>query len=78
MQVLCQNLNWAHHSLADIKVPGPLNKAVDHKVEIPAEDLVKGLLVPGLGDTVPWQNQLSVGALEHWEDLSQSQWVTVE
>lgn len=68
MQVLGQNPNEAHDCVGDIKVFGPLNDAVDYKVKLPAEHLVQRLLLTRLGDGVPRQDQLSVGAFKHCED----------
>lgn len=65
MQVLGQNTDGAHDCLANIKVFGLLNNSVDYEVEFPAEHLVQRLLLTGLGNAVPRQNQLSVGALKH-------------
>lgn len=65
MQVLGQNPNGAHHRLANIKVFGSLNDPVDYKVNLPAEHLVKRLTLRRLGNAIPRQDQLSVGALEH-------------
>lgn len=65
MQVLGQNSNGAHNRLANIKVFGSLNDAVDYYVDFPDEHLVQRLLRTRLGDAVPRQDQLSVGALEH-------------
>lgn len=77
MQVLGQNPNGAHDCVGDIKVFGPFNDAVDYKVKFPAENLVQGLLLARLGDGVPRQDELSVGAFKHCEDsrhtASQSQ-----
>ena len=65
MQVLGQNANGAHDRLANIKVPGPLNDPVDYEVDFPAEHLVQRLVLARLGNKVPRQDQLSVGALKH-------------
>lgn len=65
MQVLSQNTNAAHDRLANVEAFGSLDDAVDHKVELPAEHLVQGLAPTRLGDAVPRQEQLGVGALEH-------------
>lgn len=65
MQVLRENPNGAHHRLGDIKVYGPLNDAIDHKVNFSAEDLVERLLLAGLRHFIPGQDQLSIGTLEH-------------
>lgn len=65
MQVLSQNPNGAHHRLADIKVIGLLNDAVNYEVEFPAEHLMQRLVLAWFGNTVPRQDQLCVGALKH-------------
>lgn len=65
MQVLGQNPNGAHHRLADVKVSGPLNDAVNYEVKLPAEQHVQRLVLAGLGDAVPGQDQPSVGTLKH-------------
>lgn len=65
MQVLGQNTNGAHYRLTNIKVSGSLNNAVDYEVELPAEHLVQRLVLAWLGNSVPRQDQLSVGALKH-------------
>lgn len=71
MQVLGQNPNGAHDRLAHIKVSGSLNDPADYEVEFPAEHLVQRLVLAGLGNGVPRQDQLSVGALKHWGEQSQ-------
>lgn len=71
MQVLSQDTNGAHDRLANIKVFGSLNDPVDDEVELPAEHLVQRLVLAWLGDAVPRQDQLGVGALEHWGQQSQ-------
>lgn len=71
MQVLGQNSNGAHNRLANIKVFGSLNDAVDYYVDFPDEHLVQRLLRTRLGDAVPRQDQLSVGALKHWGEQPQ-------
>lgn len=71
MQVLGQNSNGAHNHLANIKVFGSLNDAVDYYVDFPDEHLVQRLLRTRLGDAVPRQDQLSVGALKHWGEQPQ-------
>lgn len=76
MQVLGQNPNGAHDCVGDIKVFGSFNDAVDYKVEFPAENLVQGLLLARLGDGVPRQDQLSVGAFKHCEDSRHAQQVS--
>lgn len=65
MQVLSQNANGAHNRLANVKVFGSLNDPVDYEVNFPAEHLVQRLLLTRLGNAVPRQDQLSVGALKH-------------
>lgn len=65
MQVLGQNSNGAHNRLANIKVFGSLNDAIDYYVDFPAKHLVQRLLRTRLGDAVPRQDQLSVDALKH-------------
>lgn len=65
MQVLGQDTNGAHDGLAHIKVFGSLNDPVDYKVDLPAEHLVQRLVLAWLGNVVPRQDQLGVGALEH-------------
>lgn len=71
MQVLCQNANGAHDRLANIKVFGSFNDSVDYEVDLPAEHLVQRLALTRLRDDVPRQNQLSVGALKHYEEYPQ-------
>lgn len=65
MQVLGQNTNGAHDRLANIKVFGSLNDPVDYEVDFPAEHPVQRLALTWLGNAVPRQDQLSVGALKH-------------
>lgn len=71
MQVLGQNSNGAHDRLANIKVVHSLNDAVDDYVDFPAEHLVQRLVLAWLGNTVPRQDQLSVGTLKHWGEQAQ-------
>lgn len=66
MQVLGENPNGAHDRLAHIKVPRSHDDAVDDCVDFPAEHLVQRLAQARLGNAVPRQDQLSVGALKHW------------
>lgn len=70
MQVLGQNTNGAHDRLANIKVFGSVNDAVDYEVKFPAQHLVQRLVLSRLGNVVPGQDQLSIGALEHCEGSS--------
>lgn len=65
MQVLGENPNGAHDRLAHIKVPRSRDDAVDDCVDFPAEHLAQRLAGARLGNAVPRQDQLSVGALEH-------------
>lgn len=65
MQVLGQNPNGAHHRLADVKVSGPLNDAVNYEVKLPAEQHVQWLVLAGLRDAVPRHDQPSVGTLKY-------------
>lgn len=67
-QVLGEDPDGAHDRLAHIKVPRPLDDALDDCVDFPAEHLVQRLAQAQLGAAVPRQDQLSVGALEHWQD----------
>lgn len=67
-QVLGEDPDGAHDRLAHIKFPRPLDDALDDCVDFPAEHLVQRLAQAQLGAAVPRQDQLSVGALEHWQD----------
>lgn len=66
MQVLGEDPDGAHDCLTDIEVSGPLDDALDDCVDFPAKHLVQRLVKAQLGGAVPRQDQLSVGALEHW------------
>lgn len=64
MQVLRQNANRTHDCLAHIKASHSLDDAVDQDVHLPAEHQVQRLGLERLGDAVPRQDELSVGALK--------------
>lgn len=64
MQVLGQNANGAHDCLAHIKAACSLDDTLDHDVDFPAEHPVQRLQLQRLGDAVPRQDELSVGALK--------------
>lgn len=76
MQVLGQNTNGAHNHMANIKVFGSLNNALDYEIKLLAEHLVQRLVFAWLGNTVPRQEQLNVGAIKHWGEHPQSQSVS--
>lgn len=68
VQVLGKDPDGAHDCLAHVEVSRPLDDALDDCVDFPAEHLVQRLLQAQLGGAVPRQDQLSVGAFEHWWD----------
>lgn len=64
MQVLGQNSDGTHSHLANVKVCGSLDYAVDYEIKLLAEQPMQGLALAGLWRVVPRQEQASVGALE--------------